>query len=423
MGRRHRLAPDAHADGHVPYLQLVRANADFRRLWLGNVVSLLGDWFNTIAIYYLIDTLTGSPFALGAVFVTKMLPWALASPIAGVIVDRFERRRIMIVSDLIRAAIVLGFLVVDTPERVYLIYVLTALQVMVGSVFQPAQSASLPNITTHAELLTANALMAASWSLMLALGAAAGGFVTEWLGVDAVFVLDSISYLVSAWFVFRTRIPQETEATQESVFRTGIAKIMDGWRHLRTNLPAGRIALAKATWAIGGGGLVFMLALMGEDITPGAQALGIGLLFSARGIGTGIGPIVARALFRDQTKWPFIVGASVVFSGAFYVAVGLLPWTLFILVLVAIAHAASGANWVLATMMLQTRTPDQFRGRVFATEWLLVMIADAASILVASMLLETGLVDMRAAVLLFAAIQILSGLLWIGLIVPHERSR
>ena len=263
--------PDLSAPAETPgppagYLELVRGNLNFRRLWFGNIVSLLGDWFNTIAIYKLIDDLTGSPFALGAVFITKMLPWALASPIAGLLVDRLNRRRVMIASDLLRAVIVLGFLFVEDASDVFLIYVLTALQVVAGSVFQPAKSASVPNITTPRELLTANALMAATWSILLALGAALGGFATEWLGVDAVFVIDSLSYLFSAYFIYRMSIPQQTEAPEAGpLVPTAARKIAEGWRHLQAVPRVGRIALAKATWAVGGGATVYMLALLGDS--------------------------------------------------------------------------------------------------------------------------------------------------------------
>ena len=198
---------DVEVTDQAGYWELVRDNVNLRRLWIGSVVSLLGDWFNTIALYTLVFRLTGSPFALGAVFIFKMLPWALASPIAGVLVDRFDRRRLMIFSDLMRAVIVLGFLLIDEASDVVLVYGLIALQVVVGAVFVPAKSASIPNITSPRELLTANALLSASWSVMLALGAALGGFATEWFGEQAVFIIDSFTYLVSAYFIHRTTIP------------------------------------------------------------------------------------------------------------------------------------------------------------------------------------------------------------------------
>ena len=404
------------------YWELVRDNANFRRLWIGTVISLLGDWFNTIALYTLVLRLTGSPFALGAVFIFKMLPWALASPIAGVLVDRFDRRRLMIISDLVRAVVVLGFLLIDDVGDVYLVYGLIAAQIMIGSVFIPAKSASIPNITSPRELLTANALMSASWSVMLALGAALGGFATEWLGEHTVFVIDSLTYLVSAYFIYRTVIPQATDTPRGPVLRTALREMTDGWRFLRAEPRVGRIALAKMTWAIAGGALVYSLTLLGNEVAPQALAAGIGILFAARGLGTGIGPIVARAVFKDQERWPLLIGLFIAFSGLCYAVVGSVPWTrTTVISLVMVAHSTSGANWVMSSVLLQKRTEDRFRGRVFATEWLLVMLADTVSILAASLLLETGLLDLRASFLAFALLQIFCGLLWVALVVPKER--
>jgi len=408
-------------DDQAGFAELVRENVHFRRLWLGNIVSFLGDWFNTIALYSLITDLTGSAFALGAVFITKMLPWALASPFAGLIVDRFSRRRVMLTADLLRAVVVLGFLLVDEPGEVYLIYVLTTLQVVIGSVFPPAQSASIPNVTSARELLTANALMSATWSALLAVGAALGGFATALLGTKAVFLIDSASYFVSAFFIFRTVIPQDTRTTAVTVHAL-FREIMDGWRHLRTHPHVGRIALAKGISAVAGGALVFMLTLLGEAISPEAHAIGIGLLFAARGLGTGIGPILARALFKDRSRWPLLIGFGIIFSGICYGSVGLLPWAYAIGLLITLAHATSGANWVLSTVMLQHRTEDRYRGRVFATEWLLVMLADTVSILAASLLLQSGVLDLRKGFLVFATVQIVSGLLWTMIIAPRERA-
>jgi MFS family permease len=352
-----------------------------------------------------------------------MLPWALASPIAGVLVDRYNRRRLMIVSDLVRAVVVLGFLLVDEATDVYLVYGLIAAQVMAGSVFVPAKSASIPNITSLRELLTANTLMSASWSVMLALGAALGGFATEWLGEHAVFIIDSLTYLVSAFFIYRTVIPQRTDAPpQGSVVRTALREMADGWGFLRAEPRVGRIALAKMTWAIGGGALVYALTLLGDEVAPHALAAGIGILFAARGLGTGIGPVVARAVFKDEERWPLVIGVFIAFSGLCYATVSVIPWTLAaVLILVLLAHSTSGANWVMATVLLQKRTEDRYRGRVFATEWFLVMMADTASILTASVALEAGLFDLRTCFQAFALVQVFCGVLWLLLVVPRER--
>ena len=125
------------------YLELLRTNRDYRRLWIGDMASLLGDWLNTIALYTLIRELTGSPVALGLVFIVKTLPFALASPLAGLLADRFDRKRLMIGADLARAAVVLGFLAIDRSEELPLLYGLIALQMMIGALFVPARTATL----------------------------------------------------------------------------------------------------------------------------------------------------------------------------------------------------------------------------------------------------------------------------------------
>ena len=405
------------------YVQLVRENANFRRLWGGNIVSLFGDWFNTIAIYRLIEELTGSPLALGAVFITKMLPLALASPIAGLIVDRFDRRRVMIVSDLVRAVIVLGFLFVDHAGEVWMIYTLTALQVVVSAVFMPAKSASLPNIVAGQNLLTANALMSATWSTMLALGAAVGGVAVEALGPHTVFVIDSVTYLVSAWFIWRTVIPQDTEevAPTATPIRDGLRTIVEGWRRMRERPSVGRIALAKAAWGLGGGAPVFLLVLLAEVLMPDQPALGIGILYSARGLGTGLGPILARAWFPDERRWPALLGICISLSGLGYVLVSQVGWLWGVVPLVVLAHAASGANWVLSTVLLQQRTEDRFRGRVFSTDWLLVTLVESASVLSAALLLEYELASLGTIILVFAGVQIVTGMVWVLTVVPAER--
>ena len=408
---------------HVGYLELLRTNANVRRLWFGAVVSLFGDWFNTLAIYRIVQDQSGSALALAAALVTKLLPLALASPLAGVLVDRFDRRRVMIVADLVRAVIVLGFLFVRDASDLWLLYTLASAQIVVSAVFMPAKSALLPNITTDRELLTANAWLSATWSVMLAVGAATGGLAVDLFGTDAVFVFDSLTYLLSAVFIARMTVvsaPREGASERDSVVRLAVRQIGEGWTYLSRHAGVRRIVGAKAAWGAGGGALLLILALLGDTLFPEAQTTGIGILFAARGLGTGLGPVLARAVFPDASRWPLVIGGCVVASGLGYLALGLVPWTVWIAGLVVFAHAASGANWVLSTTMLQQRSEDRFRGRVIATDWLLVTLVESVSVIVGGVLLEVG-IGLRTAVLLFAGIQVVSGLLWALRVVPAER--
>ncbi len=360
--------------------------------------------------------------ALGLVFIVKTLPFALASPLAGLLADRFDRKRLMIGADLLRAAVVLGFLAIDDAAELPWLYALIALQMALGAVFVPARSAVLPNITTPRELLTANALSGATWSMLLAIGAALGGFATDGLGTDAVFVLDSLSYLVSAAFLWGVRIPPTPALAGPLRAAAALAEIADGWRQLVRRPEIGRIALVKPAWALGGGALVYALTLVGESWRPAAPAVGIGLLYAARGLGTGIGPIAARAAVPDERRWPLMFGLGIAASGLCYLAVGWLDWGLVLLpLLVVAAHAPSGANWVCSTVLLQKRTSDRYRGRVFATEWLLITFVDSLAILAVALVLQTGLATLRQAILWFAAIEVLAGVGWLLSVVPAER--
>ena len=406
----------------VGFVSLVRNNPNYRRVWIGEAASWLGDWFGAIAMYTLVRELTGSPFALGLVFVTKMLPFAVASPLAGLLVDRFNRRRLMIATDVARSVLVLGFLLVDRAEDLPLLYALTTLQVFLTAVFIPARSASIPNITSSQELLTANALSAATWSTLLAVGAALGGFATDWLGIPAVFVIDSLTYLISAWFLFRTVIPQTTDSGTGRGVAAAVAETVQGWAHVRSNPPIARMVAAKAVWSLAGGGLVYMLALIGEGFSSVSAAIGIGVLYGARGLGTGVGPVAMRQFLPDPSRWPLMLGVGVAATGILYITIGVVPWTLWIALLVIAAHAPSGANWVASTVLLQERTVDRYRGRVFATEWLLITLSDSISILAASLFLEIGAFDLRSGVIVFGSIQVLCGILWALWVVPRERS-
>jgi MFS family permease len=409
----------------VGFGALLRTNANVRRLWAGTVVSLFGDWFNTLALYRLALDLTGSETALGGVFLTKLLPLALASPVAGVLADRFDRRRLMIGADLVRAGIVLGFLFVRDAGDLWLLYTLAAAQIAVSAAFTPAKNAVLPAITRKGELLTANALLSATWSVMLAVGAAAGGAAVDAFGTDVVFWLDAGTYLVSAVFIARVRVPARVAEAAGGpglggAVRAGARQVVEGWRYLRARPAVGRIALAKATWGVGGGGLVLALALAGDELFPSAGTTGIGVLFAARGLGTGLGPILARAAFRDARRWPAVLGACVIGSGVAYAAVALAldaRWA--VAALVVAAHAASGANWVLSTTLLQERAEDRYRGRVFATDWLLVTLVQSASILVTGAVLEAG-ASLSAVILGLAAVEVAVGLAWLALVVPAE---
>jgi MFS family permease len=368
----------------VGYMELLRRNRGFRLLWLGQVVSQLGDWFDTIAVMTIVLRLTGSGRAVGLIFVTRFLPSVVVSPLSGVIADRFNRRQIMIASDLVRAVVVLGFLFVRRPEQVWMIYALTVLQLTFSTFFEPAKSASVPSLVEPREIVAANAITSVTWSAMLTLGAAVGGFVTGWVGTDAAFIIDSLTYLGSAALIAGLTLPKRPPRPKRKLTLAkalGITDTLEGFAYVRQRPRLIAYLAVKPAWGVGGG-ILTLLAVFGEKVFPvgGSAALGIGALYTARGIGTAIGPVLARRVGGETRRaMQKSIGLAFIVGGVFYAAFGFAPGLAFALVVLAIAHMGGSVLWVSSTALLQLYVEDEFRGRVFAAELALMTLAMAAS--------------------------------------------
>src|SRR5205085_6684703 len=201
----------------VGYIDLLRRNRSFRQLWLGQVVSQMGDWFDMIALYTIILKLTGSGRDVGLLLVARFVPSFFFGPISGVIADRFSRQTIMIVSDVLRAVVVLGFLFVRRADQLWIIYVLTVLQLALSTFFEPAKTAAIPSIVEERELVPANTISSVTWSAMLTLGAAIGGVITGWFGTDVAFILDAASYVLSAILIGSIRVQKRRKREKKKL--------------------------------------------------------------------------------------------------------------------------------------------------------------------------------------------------------------
>jgi MFS family permease len=410
------------SEREVGFLELLRVNPLFRRYWTANAISMLGEWFNTVAMFVLIDSLTDSALGIGFLFVLRMFSLAFPQVFTGMLADRFSRKWLMIWANLLSAVAVLILLTVDGPGDVWLVYVIASVLMMLHAVYIPAENAALPSMVKDNELLTANALNSGTWSASLAIGAAIGGFVVAAHGVEVAFIVNAATFVLAAGIIWTMTIPQKKYIDKEGgLWANTIGQISDGFRIILTTPPVRRIITAKALWGIFGGGLVYMLVLAGEDIGLGGVAAGIGVLFAARGIGTGLGPILARYVFTDRGRWPFLLGWLVSACGLGYAAIAWLEWSPWIALLVVAAHAASGANWVLSTVLLQERSEDEWRGRMFSTDFLLMTTVHGLSTLVAALMIEYGPWELREVLQIFAVGQILSGLIWVALVSPGER--
>lgn len=403
------------------YLQLIKENRNFRLLWLSQSISNFGDWFALLALYALISKYSGSEFLLGLIIVVKMLSLAAFSPFAGYLTDRFNRRKLMIICDVGRAIAVLGILLVRSEETLWIAFALTAAQMMLSAVFEPAKTSSIPNVTTPEQLVDANVISTATWSIIFTSGMALGGFATEWFGTDIVFILDGFSYLISAYFVYIAVIPQTVQSKEEKDrTKNPWVGIKEGAQYLISNKQILRPSIAKGTSTMFLGGLVYLLIIVSEDVLK-MGSIGLGLLYAARGLGTGIGPIVGRRFFSDEKEWIKVMGFCYILAGAMYMVVGFSTSIIFMILFVLLAHTASGANWVMSTILLQQRSTDTFRGRIFSTEWLLYTIANSISVIIASICLELELIPVRELIIIYGGLMILSGVIWSVSITKQEQ--
>lgn len=401
----------------VGYMELLRGNRSFRFLWLGQVVSQMGDWFDTIAVYTIALHLTGSGRAVALIMVARFLPSVIMGPLSGVVADRFSRRSIMITADIMRAIVVLGFLLVRRPDQMWLVYVLTVLQLAFSAFFEPAKTAAIPSIVSDRELLPANAIASVTWSVMLTLGAAIGGFVAGWFGTDVAFVLDSLTFVASAILIASVRFPKRParEKAKLTVGKAlGITDTLEGARYVKHRRRVFTYLMVKPAWGLGGG-ILTLLAVFGEKVFPvgGKTATGIGVLFTARGIGTAVGPIVARRWTGETRKqMQNAIGIGFLIGGVFYIAFAVSRSFALALLFLAIAHTGGSILWVFSTVLLQREVEDKFRGRVFAAELALLTLTMAGSNYLVGELMDRFGFSARMVTVGVGTFFLLPGLIW-----------
>ena len=250
------------------YVALVRENRDFRKLWIAAVISMLGEWFNTIALFFLILEYTGSEFLLGLLFTVRMAGFAILQPIIGLMADRFNRKWLMILSNLAQSVLALCFLFVNSADDIVWMIALSGLMMVLHGVYMTAERAALPNVVDPEDLATANALDAASWSTALCLGAMLGGIVVSQWGTDAAFITDSVTFLIGTVFLVNLHLPQTIDESMKGPWiSTAFGNIKRGWSRIRQQPALFRIVFAKASWNIAGGGLAGVyLVLLGADV-------------------------------------------------------------------------------------------------------------------------------------------------------------
>lgn len=405
------------------YLRLVRQNHNFRKLWLAQIVSEIGDWFYTLAIYSLLLQLTGRASSVALALVLQVLPQTLIGPAAGVINDRVSRKRVMIAADIVRMVVVLAMLLVRSRSTVWLVYPLLLLETLMAAFFEPARTSVIPNITDREDVLVANTLSSATWSVNLLIGASIGGVVAALLGRDAVFVLNALSFFVSAVFIAGMRF-EEPHAQAAAPLRArdaiDLSPVVEGMRYVRRDRRLLAAVFAKAGELMIGPSWV-LFTVMGNSsfhvripgIDPQRSAiLGMSLLLGARGIGAVGGPLFsARWAGQSQRRLQLGILFGYLTIGAGYFGLGVSPNIWVACLFIALAHCGGSTVWVFSTTILQLNTEDRFRGRVFSADLGFSMLTIAVGAYVCGIFLDRG-VSPRVVASVTGLLMIVPALLW-----------
>src|ERR1035438_897545 len=365
---------------------LLRQNRNYRYTWMGQVVSDIGDWFNNIAVFALVMEKSGSGLVVSGVMLARAIPAVVAGPIAGVLLDRFDRKRIMIASDLIRAAVALAFVLTIGQPRPWLLYVLSAALMFASPFFTSGRAAILPTIASPEELHTANSLtQTTGWGTLTA-GTLLAGYSAAQLGYRWAFIINSLSFVFSAGAIWRIPTPRGFRP-----IRSAADGVVRPWREYREGLAYLRsvplmmgIAMISVGWALGGGAAQILFALFGEQAFHRGPS-GIGSIWGFAGIGLLMGGFIghvagSRVSFAGYKR---TVTISYLLHGAAYMLFSQAESYAAALGFMMLSRVGMAVTSVLNNAQLLRHTPDEFRGGVFSTmesiRWSVMIVSMAAA--------------------------------------------
>lgn len=403
--------------------RLLRTNRPYRLLWLAQTVSLFGDWFTLIALAVLVARgSNGSGLAVSGLLLTQLLPGVVIGPWSGVLADRFDRRRLLVASDLVRAVLVLLLIPAATSGRLAWIYPLAFLHFTVSTVFEPTRSALVPRLVEPRALVTASTIGSVTWSVMAAAGGVVGGTVLGLVGIPGALAVDALTFLASAALLAaipaagaRARPEDADPGTHGTGFRDGLA-----W--LAANRTTGAVLLAKGLngIAVAEGFLVIYgtrLFPLGMD---GARS--VGLLWACFGLGAILGPLLLNGMNDGSVpRMRHLIAAAASLLPVSLFALGAAPTLLLAGLAILLRGMGGSATWTYSTIILQKSVPDRLRGRLFALDFAnAYLLAMVFSLLWGAMVDHAGV---RKAVLAAASVSLLSTAIWVTGLVRMERAR
>lgn len=352
-------------------------NRDFCALWIGQLLSQIGDSFVLVAILLVINTLTDSPLVLGLLAVVATLPQLFLGLVGGVFVDRLDRKRVMIVSDVVRGLAVLTLVLINRADQLYILYIVSFVMATAGVFFNPARNAIMPSIVSEDTLLTANALMQASQIISVILGASMAGVVVGLLGPTSAFVFDSFTFAFSAAAIATMTIPPMNSSPGKTNGRVIWNQLVEGLLFIKHSSPLLHAIITTAVATLGFGAIVVLgIIYLNEVLGMGAE--GLGFLYAFQGLGVVIGgALIGRLASKARTNR--VVGGCMVILGLSIIAFAVAPSYPLVLVAVAIIGLSIVAARAALATLTQSLVPDEKRGRVESAVTMVIGASTSAS--------------------------------------------
>lgn len=343
-------------------LRAALSNSDFRALWIGLVVSQVGDSFMLIATLEVIQRLTDSSLALGAMGVSIGLPAMLFGLLAGVLVDRLDRKRAMIISDVVRGVAVLALLVVQTPGQIWIFFIVGFVMGSMGIVFTPARNAVLPNMVGEELLLPANTLVQGTQVISLTVGPTLAGLIIGWLGTSFAFVFNSLTFFVSALAIATISVPQKRADGEKASADAVWLQLKEGLRFIRHHRTILDVSVTASVAMLGLGSiLVLGVRYLSQEL--GVGATGFGFLVSVLGVGMVVGGFLVGN-YAAGLRTSVVIGGGMGLLGLGLLGFAMAPDYILVLAMAFVIGACMVAARSAIAALLQAIVPDEKRGRV-----------------------------------------------------------
>ena len=342
----------------------LRTSPDFRRLWLGSLLSAIGGQMTVFAVALQTYLLTGSSLAVGAVGLADALPAITLGLLAGSVVDAHDRRILVLVASTASLVVSLGFAAQAFAglDQVWLLYALVAVQSVARSVGAPARRTFIPRLLPPAQLPAGVALNMLVMHASMVVGPSLAGLVAAAGGLKLCYVIDAVSFLGALYGVYRLP-PMRPDGTPS---RPGVRAVLDGLRFVRRNRVLGGALIADLNATVLAMPIALFPAINAERFGGSPRTLGLLTTAIAVGgiVGSGLSGPVGRV--RHQGRGILVAGAI---WGAALAGFGLVDGLAASLALLAVAGIADVSSVVLRTTVIQLATPDAYRGRIAATEY------------------------------------------------------